>query len=300
MDQLGAMRVFVRAARSGSFSAAAKEENTTQGTVSKRIAALEKSLGTQLLQRNQRSVTLTSIGRDFYERCVMILSEVEDAETFVKTAMSSPAGVLTVTMSPVLSRLIIAPILVDFLRAYPEVQIISKLTERHCDIIAEGIDIAIRARHLEDSSLIASRLSPNPLTLVAAPSYLERHGKLQHPRELQDHNCLVFNRFRQAHNWRFSRGDQDVAVAVAGNFQCDQGDTLVELAASGAGIVLMPSWLMHDHLASGRLQRLLPGWKPPSIPLHIVFAKKANTPLKNRLFVDFVKNESRRRHLLPM
>jgi DNA-binding transcriptional LysR family regulator len=225
---------------------------------------------------------------------------MEDAETFVKTATSSPAGVLRVSMSPVLSRLIIAPILVDFLRAYPDIQVILKLTERHCDIIAEGIDIAIRARHLEDSSLIASRLSSNPLTLVAASSYLERYGELGHPRELQDHNCLVFSRFRQAHNWRFSRGDQDIAVAVTGNIQCDQGDTLVELAASGAGVALMPSWLMQDHLASERLQRLLPGWKPPSIPLHIVFAKNVNIPLKNRLFVDFVKKETRRRRLLPM
>lgn len=299
MDQLSAMRAFVCAARTGSFSAAAKEEGTAQGTVSKKIAALEKSLGTQLLLRNQRNVTLTSVGREFYERSLFILKEMEEAETHVKTAASSPTGVLRVTMSPVLSRLIIAPILNDFLRAYPDIQIICQLTERHRNIIAEGIDIAIRARHLEDSSLIAPRLSSNPLTVTAAPSYLERHGGPGHPRELQHHNCLVFSRFRQAHNWCFSRGDEDVVVPVEGNIQCDQGDTLIELAVSGAGITLMPSWLMLDHLESGRLLRLLPGWKPPSIPLHIVYAKSANIPLKNRLFVEFVKKEVRRRGLLP-
>jgi DNA-binding transcriptional LysR family regulator len=299
MGQLSAMRAFVRVARTGSFSAAAKEEGTTQGTVSKKIAALEKYLGTQLLLRNQRNVTLTSVGREFYEKSLFILKEMEEAETFVKIAASSPTGVLRVSMSPVLSRLIIAPILVDFLKEYSDIQIISKLTERHCDIIAEGIDISIRARHLEDSSLIASRLSSNPLIVAAAPSYLERHGEPRHPRELKHHNCLVFSRSRHTHDWLFSRGDQEFAVQVEGNMQCDQGDTLVELAALGAGITLMPSWLMLDHLASGRLQRLLPGWEPPTIPLHIVYAKSANIPLKNRLFIEFVKKEVRRRRLLP-
>jgi DNA-binding transcriptional LysR family regulator len=299
MDQLSAMRAFVRVVRTGSFSAAAKEERMTQGTVSKKVAALEKSLGTRLLLRNQRIVTLTSAGREVYERSLFILKEVEEAETLVKTADSSPAGVLRVTMSPVLSRLIIAPILVDFLRAYPDIRISSQLTERHCDIIAEGMDIAIRARHLEDSSLIASRLSSNPLTVAAAPSYLERHGEPKHPRELQHHNCLVFTRFRHAHDWRFSQGNQDIAVPVEGNMQCDQGDTLVELAVLGVGITLMPSWLMLDHLASGRLRRLLPGWKSPSMPLHVVYAKGANIPLKNRLFIEYMKKEVRRRRLLP-
>jgi DNA-binding transcriptional LysR family regulator len=299
MDQLSAMRAFVCAARAGSFSAAAKQEGTSQGTVSKKIAALEKSLGTQLLLRNQRNVTLTSVGRDFYERSLSILKEIEEAETLAKTASSSPTGVLKITMSPVLSRLIVAPILHDFLRAYPDIQIVCRLTEEHINIVAESIDIAIRARQLEDSSLVCSRLSSNPMTVVAAPFYLERHGTPRHPRELRRHNCLVFGRLRHAHNWRFARGSEDVVVPVGGNIQCDQGDTLVELAVSGAGITTMPSWLMPDHLASGRLQRLLPGWEPPSIPLHIVYAKSANTPLKNRLFVEFVKREIRRRRLLP-
>jgi DNA-binding transcriptional LysR family regulator len=299
MDQLNAMRAFVGTARAGSFSVAAKEDGTTQGAVSKKIAALEKSLGAQLLVRNQRNVALTSVGREFYERSLVILKEVEEAETLVRSSVSSPAGVLRVTMSPVLSRLIIAPILADFSKAYRDVQVILKLTERHCDIIAEGIDIAIRVRHLDDSSLVALRLSSNPLTIVAAPSYLEQHGEPRHPQELQHHNCLLFSRFRHRHTWRFSRGNRDVVVPVTGNLRCDQGDTLVELAASGAGITLMPPWLMRDHLESGRLRRLLPGWKPPSIPLHIVYSKDANLALKNRLFVDFVKKEVRRRRLLP-
>ncbi len=299
MDQLGAMRAFVRAARTGSFSAAAKEEGTSQGTISKKVAALEGSLGTQLLMRNQRNVSLTSIGREFYERSLVILKEMEEAETLASAAASSPKGVLKVTMSPVLSRLVIAPIMADFLQTYRDIQIICKLTERHCDIVAEGVDVAIRGRHLEDSSLIASRLSSNPLTLAAAPFYLSRNRQPEHPRDLRDHNCLVFGRFRHAHTWRFSRQRQVVEVPANGSFECDQGDTLVELAVSGAGVILMPSWLMRDHLESGRLQQLLPGWKPPSLPLHIVYSKSAKIPLMKRLFIDFVKKEVRRRRLLP-
>lgn len=299
MDQLSAMRALVNVVQSGSFSAAAKLEGVTQGTVSKQISALEKSLGAQLLLRNQRNLSLTGVGRAFYDRSLVILQEVEEAEAMVKTSVESPTGQLTVTLSPVLSRLIVAPILADFLEAYPDLQVDFELTERHCDIIAEGIDVAIRARHLEDSSLITRPLSSNPLSLVAAPAYLETHGRPTHPSELQNHNCLVFSRFRQPQQWAFTRGKERVTTRVSGNFLCDQGDTLVELAVAGVGIALMPSWLMRDDLKAGHLKRLLPGWQPPSLPLQIVYAKDPHLPAKIRCFAEFLRREVRRQKLLP-
>ena len=299
MDRLSAMRGFVHVVQSGSFSAAAKQEGVTQGTVSKQVSALEKRLGAQLLLRNQRNLSLTSAGQVFYERCLVILQEIEEAEALVTTSVASPTGELRVTLSPVLSRLVIAPILGDFLKTYPGLRMNFELTEHHCDIIAEGVDVAIRARHLEDSSLIARPLSSNPLSLVAAPAYLEERGKPTHPSELRHHNCLVFSRYRRPQKWTFTRGKEQVASRVRGNFRCDQGDTLVELAVSGVGIALMPSWLMRDDLKAGHLKKLLPGWQPPSLPLQIVYAKDPRLPAKIRCFTDFLRREVRRRNLLP-
>jgi DNA-binding transcriptional LysR family regulator len=299
MDQLNCMRVFVRVARTGSFSAAAKEEGTTQGTISKQVAALEKLLGSRLLLRNQRDVGLTDVGRRYYDRCLSILREVDEAATIARSDSASPTGLLRVSMSPVLSRLVVAPILPGFLLAYPDVKIILKLTERHCDIIAEGIDVAIRARNLEDSALVARPLSSNPLSLAAAPCYLKKHGKPKHPNDLQDHNCLIFSRFRHPHRWRFARGKEEVTVPVEGNLRCDQGDTLIDLAVSGLGIALMPPWLMRDHLKAGRLQTILPGWKPPSLPLNVVYAKSPYLPVRTSCFTEFLRREVRRRKLLP-
>jgi DNA-binding transcriptional LysR family regulator len=299
MDQLGAMRAFVFIVRTGGFSSAAEAMGATQGALSKRVAALEKSLGVQLLARDQRHIMLTNVGRDYYEKCCSILELVDEAEATVSEVFGSPSGRLLVTMSPVLSRLIIAPIIKAFLDKYPDIELVLRLSESRSNIIAEGIDIAIRAGHLEDSSLIASRISSNPLTLAAAPKYLLQHGEPQHPRDLQAHNCIIFSRTKSAQTWRFTRGKTKSSVPVAGSVLADQGDTLIELAAAGAGIVLMPAWLMQDRLACGQLQKVLPSWKPPSLPIHIVQARRSNVRLAPKLFADYVKAEVRRRKLLP-
>ncbi len=252
-----------------------------------------------MLLRNQRDVVLTDVGRGYYDRCLSILREVDQAEATARSDSTSPTGLLRVTMSPVLSRLVVAPIMSDFLVAYPDIKMNLKLTERHCDIIAEGIDVAIRARNLEDSALVARPLSSNPLSLVAAPYYLEKHRKPKHPNDLEGHNCLIFSRFHHPHRWRFARGKAEVTVPVEGNVRCDQGDTLVDLAVSGLGLALMPSWLMRDHLEAGRLQTLLPGWKPPSLPLSVVYAKSPYLPVRTSCFTEFLRREVRRRRLLP-
>jgi len=300
MDQLLAIRSFVRVARALSFQEAARLEGLSQGTVSKRVAALEKHLGVQLLRRNQREVSPTAHGKAYLGRCLRLLEEFDAVEASVREDANNAAGVVRFTLSPVLSRLIVAPLLVEFSHEYPRIDVVSFLTERHSDIIAEGIDIAARARELEDSSLIARRISSNPLTLAAAPSYLAASGGLDRPEDLEAHNCLTFSRMRASHNWRFKQGRKVREIPVSGNLSADQGDTLVEYAAAGAGIVLMPEWVMADHLAAGRLVRLLQDWDPPSIPLHIVHASNVAMPLRTRLLIDFISRNIRRRDLLPL
>ena len=299
MDKLAAMRAFVRVAQALSFQDAARLEGLSQGTVSKRVSALEDHLGVQLLRRNQREVMLTSPGEAYLTQCLRLLEEFDAVEASVRADASTPAGVVRITLSPVLSRLIVAPLLVEFLREYPMIKVVAFLTERHSNIIAEGIDVAIRARKLEESSLISRKISTNPLTLAAAPSYLAASGPLNCPEDLEAHNCLTFSRMSASHCWRFSRGRTVREVPISGTLSADQGDTLVEYAVAGAGVILMPAWVMADHLAEGRLIRLLPGWAPPSIPLNIIHANSAAVPLRAKLLVDYICRNIRKRNLLP-
>ncbi|WP_299640260.1 LysR family transcriptional regulator [uncultured Ruegeria sp.] len=299
MDQIVAMRAFVRVAQAQSFQEAAKLEGLTQGSVSKRVAALEDHLGVQLLRRNQRNVTLTTLGQAHYDDCIRLLGDLDAAEARIRTDARTPAGIVRVSMSPVLSRLIVAPLIVEFTQEYPKIEVVLFLTEAHVDIVGQGIDLALRARHLEDSALVARSLSSNPLMLAAAPSYLETAPKLESPEDLSKHRCLTFNRMKARQSWRFTQGRRVREVTIQGQLTADQGDTLVECAAAGAGVVLMPEWVVSGHLAAGRLVRLLPDWKPPSIPLHLVMASGSNVPLRVRLLSDFIRRSVRQRDLLP-
>ncbi|MDJ0992345.1 MAG: LysR substrate-binding domain-containing protein [Dinoroseobacter sp.] len=299
MDQFVAMRAFVRVVQAQSFQEAAKLERLAQGTVSKRVAALEDHLGVQLLVRNQRGVTLTALGETHYANCLRILEELDAAEARIRTDAQTPAGVIRVSMSPVLSRILLAPLLAEFVREYPKIEVTCFLTEAHVDIIGEGIDLAIRARHLEDSSLIAARLSSNPLMLAAAPDYLARAPRLQQPEDLKSHRCLTFQRMKSAQTWRFTQGRKVREVAIEGPLAADQGDTLVEMAVAGAGIVMMPEWVMKEKLADGELVPVLTEWMPPSIPLHIVYPNSAAVPLRTRLLADHIRREVRKSELLP-
>ncbi|MFA3920687.1 LysR family transcriptional regulator [Ruegeria hyattellae] len=299
MDQFVAMRAFVRVAQAQSFQEAAKLEGITQSAVSKRVAALEDYLGVQLLRRNQRNVTLTTLGQTHYDDCISLLADLDAAETRIRTDARTPAGVVRVSMSPVLSRLIVAPLITEFAQEYPRIEVVSFLTEAHVDIVGQGIDLALRARHLEDSALVARRISSNPLTLAAAPSYLEAAPRLEKPEDLSKHRCLTFNRMKTLHSWRFTKGRRVREVTIQGQLTADQGDTLAEYAAAGAGVVLMPEWVLSDHLASGRLVRLLQDWLPPNIPLHLVMVRGSNVPLRVRLLSDFIRRSVRQRDLLP-
>ncbi|MGV6802711.1 MAG: LysR family transcriptional regulator [Ruegeria sp.] len=299
MDQIVAMRAFVRVAQAQSFQKAAKLEGLTQSAVSKRVAALEDHLGVQLLRRNQRNVTLTTLGQAHYDDCVRLLAELDAAETRIRTDAQTPAGVVRLSMSPVLSRLIVAPLIVEFAQQYPRIEVVSFLTEAHVDIVGQGIDLALRARHLEDSALVVRRLSSNPLMLAAAPAYLKSAPRLDVPEDLPKHRSLTFNRMKTLHSWRFTQGRRVREVMIQGQLTADQGDTLVEYAIAGAGIVLMPEWVMSEHLANGRLVRVLPDWSPPSIPLQLVMASGSNVPLRVRLLSDFIRRTIRQRGLLP-
>lgn len=298
MDQLGAMRAFIRVVQIGSFSAAARETNTSQATISKRVAALEAQLGVKLMMRTSRDHSLTEAGAEFYEKCVAILAELEEAESDARSRVASPRGLLRVTTAFPLGRLLIAPLLTDFLSRYPEIKLDLALSDSHVDLTREGFDIAIRAQKLQDSSMNARELFKNPMFLIASPSYLKQHGVPRTPEELVDHNCIVYSELSTQNSWHFTHENNDISVQVNGNFQCDNGDTILTAAVAGVGFAVLPYWMIKSHLDAGELQVVMSDFQPSTLPVNAVYPHSRYLPLKVRCFIDFLIEEFARSPLI--
>ena len=288
MDQLGAMRAFVRVVQIGSFSAAAREADTSQATISKRVAALEAKLGVRLMLRSSRNHSLTAAGAEYYEKCVAILAELEEAESAIRSEITAPCGLLRITAAFPLGRLLIGPLLPEFLERYPDIEIDLALTDRHVDLVSEGFDLAIRAQQAPDSSLVARPLFSNPMHLVASPQYLGRHPKILEPSDLAEHNCIIYSQLRTQSTWRFSDGERETAVHVSGNFRCDSGDVILDAAVAGIGVTVLPYWMIHAHLVTGSLQMVLPDDQPEPLPVHAIYPQRRYLPLRVRCFIDFL------------
>lgn len=289
MDKLSAIRAFVLVVQTGSFSAAAREQGTTQATMSKKVAALEDDMGVKLLTRTSRELSLTEVGQDYFHRCVSILSELDEAESNARSQMGRPTGLLRISAPVVFGNRFIGPVLAEFLRNYPELKVDLHLSDKHVDLVAERIDIAIRAKQLEDSSLIARHLFDNPMVLVAAPSYLSTNIEPTSPDQLASHNCILYSMLKSIGVWHFSRKGKNQSVAVSGSCRCDSGDVILQLAIDGVGIAQLPVWMVKEFVDSGQLVILLREFEVNPLPFHAVFPQNRYVPLKVRSFLDFIK-----------
>ncbi|WP_025821880.1 LysR family transcriptional regulator [Shewanella marina] len=291
MDQLGAMRVFIRVVQTGSFSATARELHTTQATISKKIAALELKLAGKLLIRSSRELSLTEIGAEYYDRCVAIISEIDEAEANVRSHIASPQGVIKISAPVTFGNKFIAPILAEFLQRYPDIKVNLALSDAHVDIIADGIDVAIRARELEDSSLVARHLFDNPNVLIASADYLAKFGEPKQPQQLKLHNCIIYSMSANNNIWHFSFNGEKQTVVISGNCQSDSCDVILQLILDGVGIGLLPIWMVSEQLQSGRLIQLMPDYESKPLPFHAIYPKHRYVPLKIRCFVDYLKEK---------
>jgi DNA-binding transcriptional LysR family regulator len=288
MDQLGAMRAFVRVVESGSFSAAAREANTSQATISKRVAALEAKLGARLMLRSSRDHSLTPAGSEYYEKCVAILAELDEAESSIQSETTSPRGLLRITAAFPLGRLLIGPLLPDFLARFPNIEFDLALTDRHVDLVGEGFDLAIRAQQAPDSSLVAKPLFGNPMHVVASPKYLRARPDIREPADLTEHNCIIYSQLRTQSVWHFTVGDKGQSVHVGGNLRCDSGDVILEAAVAGIGVAILPYWMIHSHLVTGSLQVVLLDYEPEPLPVRAIYPQRRYLPLRVRCFIDFL------------
>jgi DNA-binding transcriptional LysR family regulator len=290
-DHLAAMAVFARVVEAGSFSEAARALGLSKSAVSKQVGRLEDRLGTRLMNRTTRQLSLTEAGTAFYEHCRQLVADAEAAESAVTHLAAAPRGTLRVNAPMSFGQLHVAPALPDFLAAYPELSVEMQLNDRTVDLIEEGFDLAIRIGRLSDSSLIARRLAPMRRVVCAAPAYVERHGRPAHPRDLKHHECLIYSYLSSGREWRFQGPEGELRVPIQGRLEVNNGDALLAAAREGFGLVMLPTFLCADDLRAGRLEQVLADYcEPEGVAggVHAVFPASRNLSPKVRVFVDYL------------
>lgn len=287
MDRLAAMAVFVKTVELGSISAAAQAMDLSTQLAGKQVKALEQSLSVKLLNRTTRRQSLTDSGRAFYERAKYILAEMEAAEALIAETRASPRGHLRISAPITFGSRALTPALTEFLRRYPDVTVDLRLTNRTVDLIDEAYDLVFRTGPLPDSGLLARQLAPYRLVLCAAPAYLATHGYPAHPKELLQHECLVFSHTSMRREWLFDGPDGPITIPISGRFTTDSGEALRAAALAGQGIILQPRELISDDLRDGRLVELLPAYHSPDRLLHVLYAPDRRMTPKLRSFLDF-------------
>jgi DNA-binding transcriptional LysR family regulator len=284
------MEMFVRVVETGSFSKAAREFNTTQPTVTKQVAATEARLKVRLLNRNTRGVSLTEPGALYYEKCKSIVREAEEAESIVQLRQNQAQGLLRIGTSVAFGRRVVVPLALEYMRRHPQVQLDLSFEDRYVDLIAQGIDVAIRMGKLADSSLGARYLGTNPWAMVAAPGYLKKHGTPKRAQDLSAHVALIYSSVVGDEFWRMHtpKGDP-VTVPVSGRFRSNNLSAVLAAARDGLGIALMPRYVASESLASGKVLEVLGDHKLPEQEIHAVFPSPKLVPGKVSGFVAFLQ-----------
>ncbi|GAB4382211.1 MAG: LysR family transcriptional regulator [Elainellaceae cyanobacterium] len=290
MDRIACMKSFVRTVETGSFSAVARELDTTQPTISKQIAALEEYLDVQLLIRSTRAVSLTDAGARFYEQCQRVLEAVSEAESSVGQRQK-PAGVLRVSSPVAFGQLQIVPRLKAFLDRYPDIKIDLLITDQFVDLVEEGVDLAIRIGNVQDTSLITRRIGTTRRITVAHQSYFDRAGEPQTPEDLIQHNCIVYTRLVTGNEWHFESSKGPIKVTVGGNIQANNSVAIREAVFAGLGIAVAPIWLFGDAMHHGNLRVILKVYQPVPLPIHAVYRRGRFIPAKVRCLIDFLSSE---------
>lgn len=287
-DLLALFRTFTRTVEAGSFTAVARELNTSQPTVSRQVALLEEHLGCRLFQRTTRALALTDDGRVFYEHARRTLEAATEAEGAVGRRRGSPSGRLKLACSGVFGRLHVIPRLPGFRARYPEIEIALVMGDAFADLIEEGIDLAIRIGETRDGSLVARRIGTTRRVVVATQDYISRHGRPEHPRDLAAHECIVYDRLLTGASWSFAMPEGPLSVPVAGPVHVNNTEAVRACVLEGLGIGYMPSWHFVDgEIDDGRLVVLLQEYEAPVQPISAVYPSRRYLPPKVRAAIDY-------------
>lgn len=297
MDRFTSLSVFVVAVEQGSFAAAGRILGMTPAMAGKHVATIEASLGVRLLQRTTRKLHLTEAGQDYYRRSRFIIETLEEADRAASRLQDEPRGTLRISAPKSFGALHLGPPIADFLRRYSGVTVDMSLEDRAADLIAEGVDVAIRIGSLADSSLIARRFAKTSMIVCAAPGFLAEHGRPTSPSALRLLDRLAFSGATSAGDWTFTDAlGQAYRVDGPVRLLADSMEMLLAAALAGAGVVYGPSFVLGEHLTSGALERLLPDYATESLSIHAVYPSVRLMSTKLRRFLDLLEDwfESRR------
>ena len=289
MDRLTALNVFRHIAEVGSFAEAGRQLSLSPSAVSKNVGELEAHLGTRLINRTTRRLHLTEAGRLYLAHVVRILDDLEDADRALGPLQQMPTGTLRISAPMSVTLTCLSTALASFLTRYPELTLDVDLDDRRVDIVREGYDLAIRGVDaLEDSSLIARRLTTISHVVCAAPSYFAIYGVPEEPGDLTKHDCIRYSLSGHADLWEFRKGNQTERVAIKGRYRVSSSLAIRDALLAGFGISLIPYLYVRENLEQGRLQAVLADWAPVESTLYAVYPSRQYLPPKLRVFLDFL------------
>jgi LysR family transcriptional regulator, regulator for bpeEF and oprC len=284
------MQVFVRVVETGGFTRAADVMNMPKATVTTLVQNLESHLGVKLLNRTTRRVSVTPDGAAYYERCVRILTDVEETESVLARAKSTPHGRLRVDVSGAFGRRFLIPALPDFFARYPEIRLEVGCSDRQVDLIEEGVDCVVRAGEQPDSTLVARRLGMIEFMTCAAPGYLERYGAPKHPNDLAQHRFINYFSAKTGRffEWEFTRNDERIVLNLTAHVAFNDAEALFVAGVSGLGVMQTGEVLAREAIKRGALVRILPDWQTNSLPLYVMYPQNRHLSAKVRAFADWV------------
>ena len=288
MDKLNSIRAFTKVVQHSSFAAAARDLRLSRSAVSKHVIELEQELGVQLLSRTTRSVTATENGQAYYERCLAILSDLEEADLSATRLQAEVRGLLRINAPMSFGTLHLARAVADFMEKYPDLRIQLLLSDQQVDPVQEGFDITLRIADLPSSSMIARRIAPARRAICASPSYLARHGTPKHPDDLRGHACLTYGHLATGNQWKLTGPDGDHWIAIPWTLCTNNAEVLRDAAVQGRGIALLPTFIAGADFQQGRLATILPGYQAPEISIYAIYPETRHLSLKVRVFIDFL------------
>lgn len=287
MDGIGVIPIFVAVIEYKGFSAAAEHLGLTKSAVSKRISQLEAQLGAKLLHRTTRKLSLTEAGEQYYVHALKALTAVQDAQDCVAQLQGEPQGKLRIHAPMSFGHLHVSPLIPEFITRYPKISVDLVLDDKAIDLVAQGVDVAIRSGDLPDSNLVARKLAPGNSMVCASPEYIEKYGKPSHPSKLTEHNCLLFSYSDNANQWLFSHDNEHCQVDVTGNYQANNSEALRQALLKGFGVARLPTFIAGPDVKAGKLVNLFPNYTMPHKDIYALYIARQYLPKKVRVFLDF-------------
>jgi DNA-binding transcriptional LysR family regulator len=288
MDKLASLRALVKVVESGSFAEAGRQLRLSRSAISKYVRDLEESLGVQLLNRTTRQASPTENGQMYFERAVVILSEIDAADQAVTQLQSAPRGLLRINAPMSFGTMRLGPALADFMTKYPDLQLQLVLSDDLLDPVQDGFDVTLRIAELESSSLIARKIVPVERVVCASPDYLKHHGTPIHPQDLRNHVSLTYGFLLTGNQWKFTGGDGVHWIQPTWSLCVNNAEVLRDVAVKGRGIALIPEFIAAEALKNGSLQAVLENYTAPPLALYAVYPPTRHLAVKVRLFIDFL------------